>query len=134
VFVPGPHDLTAGSMHCLPRPPLLQSVTQRLRERVHRATFASNPARLRYFGTETVLFRADILQKVHCVLANYFIVLFECSTFSIGADASKLHFTAFRARNTHALASSRQDAAGSVTLVSAPTSHLSHLLVLFVSS
>ncbi len=28
VLVPGPHDLTAGSVHTLPRPPLLGIVTQ----------------------------------------------------------------------------------------------------------
>ncbi len=37
---------------------------------MRRVTLASNPCRLRYFATETVVFRADLLQKMrrNCIL------------------------------------------------------------------
>ncbi len=64
VLIPGPHDISQGTQHCLPLPPLLDLLTARLKEKVENVTCATNPCRLRYYASEMVLFRADLLQKV----------------------------------------------------------------------
>lgn len=62
VFVPGPND--PGSANVLPRPPLPAFFTQRMRDRVPSASFATNPCRLRFFTQEIVIFREEILHKM----------------------------------------------------------------------
>jgi hypothetical protein len=60
VFVPGPDDPGAGGV--LPRAPLPQSIVGRLADnpRIPRVTFTSNPARVRFFTHEVVLFRQEL--------------------------------------------------------------------------
>ena len=68
VFVPGPND--PGSANLLPRPDLPKFFTQKMRDRVPSATFASNPCRIRFFTQEIVIFREEILHKMrrHAVM------------------------------------------------------------------
>jgi DNA polymerase epsilon subunit 2 len=62
VLVPGAHDPGCGNV--LPRPALPRHITQRLRARVRRAVFASNPCRLLYRGHEMVIFRDDLSARL----------------------------------------------------------------------
>mmetsp|Transcript_33642 Transcript_33642/g.76076 ORF Transcript_33642/g.76076 Transcript_33642/m.76076 type:complete len:410 (+) Transcript_33642:176-1405(+) len=62
VFVPGPKDPGAGNT--LPRPPLASVFTSYLKEKVPHARFASNPCRLRYFASEIVVMREDVVKKM----------------------------------------------------------------------
>lgn len=48
VFVPGMGDAGPGAV--LPRPPLPESLTKELRERLPNAVFASNPCRVRHYN------------------------------------------------------------------------------------
>jgi DNA polymerase epsilon subunit 2 len=62
VFVPGPLDITINSI--LPRRPLLSSFVNKLKSRVSRAHFASNPCRIKFFNQEIVIFREDLMAKM----------------------------------------------------------------------
>jgi DNA polymerase epsilon subunit 2 len=62
VLVPGPGDLGPGSS--LPRPGLPQAVAAALSAAVPNAVLASNPCRVRHGGSEVVLFRDDLQQKM----------------------------------------------------------------------
>ena len=62
VFVPGPNDPGAGNI--LPRPPLPKHFTQKIRDRVPNAYFASNPCRIRFYTQEIVIYREEILHKM----------------------------------------------------------------------
>ena len=68
VFVPGPGD--PGVAAALPRPALLKSTLGRLPSVLPRATFASNPARVRYKSQDLVFFREDLQSRMRraCVL------------------------------------------------------------------
>ena len=68
VFVPGPGD--PGIAAALPRPALLKSTLGRLPSVLPRATFASNPARVRYKSQDLVFFREDLQSRMRraCVL------------------------------------------------------------------
>ena len=62
VFVPGPGD--PGLNAALPRPGLQPSLVGALLEKVPRARFASNPAKIRYFSQDLVFFRDDLQAKM----------------------------------------------------------------------
>ena len=68
VIVPGPGD--PGVSAALPRPALRPSLTGKLREALPRATFASNPARVRFRSQDLVLFREDLQSRMrrNCIL------------------------------------------------------------------
>ena len=68
VFVPGPGD--PGVAAALPRPALRRSTLGRLPEALPRATFASNPARVRYKSQDLVFMREDLQSRMRraCVL------------------------------------------------------------------
>ncbi|KAF9057656.1 epsilon DNA polymerase [Panaeolus papilionaceus] len=62
VFVPGPLDITVNST--LPQRPLLSTVVGRLKSRVPKVHFASNPCRIKFFDQEIVVFREDLMAKM----------------------------------------------------------------------
>ena len=64
VFIPGPCD--PGSANVLPRPPLPSSFVKCLlsNEAIPHVNFASNPARIRFYSQEIVLFREDLSLKL----------------------------------------------------------------------
>ncbi|KAG9096705.1 hypothetical protein FRC06_008417 [Ceratobasidium sp. 370] len=62
VFVPGPLD-PWGSL-TLPRPPIPMTFTTKIRARVPRAHFTSNPCRIKFFSQEIVIFREDMMSRM----------------------------------------------------------------------
>ncbi|KAK7060583.1 DNA-directed DNA polymerase epsilon, subunit B [Paramarasmius palmivorus] len=62
VFVPGPLDITMNST--LPQRPLLSSFVSRLKSKITKAHFASNPCRIKFFDQEIVVFRDDCMSKM----------------------------------------------------------------------
>lgn len=62
VFVPGPKDPWAGKS--LPQRPILPSFVTRMKQKVRKATFTTNPCRIRYCTQDIVIFREDWLQKL----------------------------------------------------------------------
>ncbi|RUS31919.1 Pole2 protein [Jimgerdemannia flammicorona] len=62
VFVPGSHDPWSGNT--LPRPPIPDFFTGKLRNKVKKVCFTSNPCRVKYCTQEIVIFRDDILGKL----------------------------------------------------------------------
>lgn len=62
VFVPGPLDLCGNSI--LPRRALLSTVTSRLRNKIPKVHFMSNPCRIKCFGQEIVIFREDLMSRM----------------------------------------------------------------------
>jgi len=62
VFIPGPLDITVNST--LPRRPLLSTLTGRLKSKVPKAHFATNPCRIKFFDQEVVVFREDLMARM----------------------------------------------------------------------
>ena len=62
VFVPGPLDITANSI--LPRRPLLSSFVGKLKQKLPKSHFMSNPCRIKCLGQEIVIFRDDIMARI----------------------------------------------------------------------
>lgn len=62
VFVPGPLDITVNSV--LPQRPILASFVNKLKSRVSKAHFATNPCRIKFFNQEIVIFRQDLMAKM----------------------------------------------------------------------
>ncbi|KAI8080717.1 DNA polymerase alpha/epsilon subunit B-domain-containing protein [Gilbertella persicaria] len=62
VFVPGPKDPWAGKS--LPQRPILPSFVTRMKQKVRKAHFTTNPCRIRYCTQDIVVFREDWLQKM----------------------------------------------------------------------
>ncbi|KAI9206982.1 DNA polymerase alpha/epsilon subunit B-domain-containing protein [Polychytrium aggregatum] len=62
VFVPGPHD--PWSPDVLPRPKIPDTFTERVRARIPKAVFMSNPCRIKYCSQEIVVFREDLINKL----------------------------------------------------------------------
>jgi DNA polymerase epsilon subunit 2 len=62
VFVPGPQDITANAT--FPRRPLLSSFVGRLRAKVPKVHFATNPCRIKFFNQEIVVFREDLMSRM----------------------------------------------------------------------
>lgn len=62
VLVPGPQDLTLNSI--LPRRPIMSSFTSKLKNKIPKIHFASNPCRIKFFDQEIVIFREDMMSKI----------------------------------------------------------------------
>ncbi|KIY67938.1 epsilon DNA polymerase [Cylindrobasidium torrendii FP15055 ss-10] len=62
IFVPGPLDITGNAT--LPRRPIMASFTARLRAKIPKAHFATNPCRIKFFNQEIVIFREDSMSKM----------------------------------------------------------------------
>lgn len=62
VFVPGPLDVTANSI--LPLRPILSSFTTKLRTKLSKPHFMSNPCRIKCFGQEIIVYRDDIMARM----------------------------------------------------------------------
>ncbi|KAK7056112.1 DNA polymerase alpha/epsilon subunit B-domain-containing protein [Favolaschia claudopus] len=62
VFVPGPLDVAVNSI--LPRRPLLSSFVGRLKTRVLKVHFATNPCRIKFFDQRIVVLREDLMAKM----------------------------------------------------------------------
>jgi DNA polymerase epsilon subunit 2 len=62
VFVPGPLDMTMNST--LPRRPLLSSFVGRLKAKIPKVHFATNPCRIKFFDQEIVIFRDDSMARM----------------------------------------------------------------------
>jgi DNA polymerase epsilon subunit 2 len=62
VFIPGPLDVTINSI--LPRKPILSSFISRLRAKVPKVHFATNPCRIKFFHQEIVIFRDDLMSRL----------------------------------------------------------------------
>jgi len=68
IFIPGPTD--PWSADVVPREGIPETFTQRLRQKVPGAIFATNPCRIKYFTQELVVYREDLLNKLRrkCIL------------------------------------------------------------------
>lgn len=62
VFVPGPLDITVNSV--LPYRPILSTFVTKLKARLPKVHFASNPCRIKFFNQEIVIFREDLMSKM----------------------------------------------------------------------
>lgn len=62
VFIPGPLDITVNST--LPRKPLLSTLTGRLKTKIPKVHFGTNPCRIKIFNQEIVIFREDLLARL----------------------------------------------------------------------
>ena len=62
VFVPGPLDITVNAV--LPKRPLLASMTAKLKSKIPRVCFATNPCRIKFFNQEIVVFREDTMSRM----------------------------------------------------------------------
>ena len=62
LFVPGPLDITMNTT--LPRRPLLSTLVGRLKTKVPKAHFGTNPCRLKFFDQEIVIFREDLMARM----------------------------------------------------------------------
>jgi len=62
VFVPGPLDVTVNCT--LPRRPLLSTFVARLKSRIPKVHFATNPCRIKFFNQEIVIFREDMMARM----------------------------------------------------------------------
>ncbi|KAF7301757.1 DNA polymerase epsilon subunit [Mycena indigotica] len=62
VLVPGPLDITVNST--LPRRPLLSTFTGRLKAKIPKIHFATNPCRIKFFHQEIVVFREDSMARM----------------------------------------------------------------------
>jgi len=68
VLVPGPKDIGPGNV--IPRKSIPTSIAQGLLNNVPNVILATNPCRIRYRGSDLVLFRADLQHKLRglCIL------------------------------------------------------------------
>ncbi|KAF8351368.1 DNA polymerase alpha/epsilon subunit B-domain-containing protein [Amanita rubescens] len=62
VFVPGPLDVTVNAV--LPKRTLLSSLTGKLKSKIPKVHFATNPARIKFFNQEIVVFREDVMSRM----------------------------------------------------------------------
>ncbi|XP_006460256.1 hypothetical protein AGABI2DRAFT_150224 [Agaricus bisporus var. bisporus H97] len=62
LFVPGPLDLTLNSI--LPRRPIMSSFLTKLKNKIPKIHFATNPCRIKFFDQEIVIFREDMMSKM----------------------------------------------------------------------
>ncbi|KND04980.1 DNA polymerase epsilon noncatalytic subunit [Spizellomyces punctatus DAOM BR117] len=62
IFVPGPQDPWGAKT--LPRPSIPKYYTERIRSKLPKAMFMSNPCRIKYCTQEIVIFRDDIVKRM----------------------------------------------------------------------
>jgi hypothetical protein len=62
VFVPGPLDVTVNAV--LPKRTLLSSLTGKLKSKIPKVHFATNPARIKFFNQEILVFREDVMSRM----------------------------------------------------------------------
>ncbi|KAF8897632.1 epsilon DNA polymerase [Infundibulicybe gibba] len=62
VFVPGPLDVTINGI--LPRRPLLSAFVARLKAKIPKVHFATNPCRIKFFNQEIIVFREDSMARM----------------------------------------------------------------------
>jgi DNA polymerase epsilon subunit 2 len=62
VFVPGPLDPWGSST--LPRPGIPDTFTAKIRARLPRVHFTSNPCRIKFFSQELVIYREDMMSRM----------------------------------------------------------------------
>ena len=62
LFVPGPLDISMNTT--LPRRPLLSSLVGKLKTKVPKAHFGTNPCRIKFFDQEIVIFREDLMARM----------------------------------------------------------------------
>jgi DNA polymerase epsilon subunit 2 len=62
VFIPGPLDITVNST--LPRKPLLSTLIGKLKTRIPKVHFGTNPCRVKFFNQEIVIFREDLMSRM----------------------------------------------------------------------
>ncbi|KAH9938205.1 DNA polymerase epsilon subunit B [Fomitopsis serialis] len=62
VFVPGPLDIAVNS--ALPRWPLMSSFVARLKSRIPKVHFGTNPCRIKFFEQEIVIFRENLMARM----------------------------------------------------------------------
>ncbi|KDN48053.1 hypothetical protein RSAG8_03069, partial [Rhizoctonia solani AG-8 WAC10335] len=62
VFVPGPLDPWGSST--LPRPNIPDTFTTKIRARIPRVHFTSNPCRIKFFSQELVIYREDMMSRM----------------------------------------------------------------------
>ncbi|KAI8379698.1 DNA polymerase alpha/epsilon subunit B-domain-containing protein [Radiomyces spectabilis] len=62
VFVPGSRDPWGGNI--LPHPPIPNLFTSRVKQKIRKAIFTSNPCRIRYCTQDIVIYREDILNRM----------------------------------------------------------------------
>ncbi|KAI9018444.1 DNA polymerase alpha/epsilon subunit B-domain-containing protein [Hyaloraphidium curvatum] len=69
VFVPGPGDPWTSDV--MPREAIPTYFTERVRQKVPHAIFATNPCRIKFFTQELVVFREDLVNKLrrNCIIA-----------------------------------------------------------------
>lgn len=65
VFLPGPTDPGGEVVNILPKHPLPKVFTDSFRARVPNSHFLSNPARIRFYGQDLVIFRQNLVNKMH---------------------------------------------------------------------
>lgn len=68
MLIPGPSDPGVGNV--LPRAGLMPMLTQRMKDKIRKVWFPSNPCRILYYTRQIVVFRDDLLQKMrrNCIL------------------------------------------------------------------
>ncbi|KAJ3070454.1 DNA polymerase epsilon subunit 2 [Quaeritorhiza haematococci] len=68
IFIPGLKD--AGETKLVPRPRIPSFFTKKVESKVPKAMFMSNPCRIKYCTQEIVIYREDLLNKMHrnCIL------------------------------------------------------------------
>lgn len=64
VFVPGPLDITDSSPSILPKKPLMSFLTTKLKSKLLRVHFATNPCRIVFCGQELVVYRDDLMSRI----------------------------------------------------------------------
>lgn len=62
IFIPGPTD--PWTSNTLPRPPIPENFVKPVINKVPNAVFTTNPARIRYFNQEIVVFREDLMSRM----------------------------------------------------------------------
>jgi DNA polymerase epsilon subunit 2 len=96
VFVPGPLDPWGSTV--LPRPAIPPSFTSRLRNKLPKVHFVSNPCRIKFCGQEIVIFRHDLMVKmlrnlvgVKPDVASGDLKRYVCNVLRIGRHTRGLH-------------------------------------------
>jgi hypothetical protein len=95
VLIPGNTDVTVCGSCCgtLPRPPLANSFTDKLRARVKNIHLATNPCRIIYSGHEMLFVRDNLLHKMRrgCVVAPSYEANIDLSEHLVKTICDQVH-------------------------------------------